>query len=330
MNLTAQRNISLELFEAGPENVLAVGTMLDNEHLIKLEINIYLPDEQITRSKLNMIRVPFPVCREVENVAEKLVGLRIERGVLSQIVRRVGGHVGCSHIKELATNIVYFVASHLVRRRAGFDPVGLDFINKPADERFALTKELLRDSCLAYCQTTPQGLDEQIGIKRMGAEHTHPAPLGDYECSLGAMLTDRIQRYGDRTYLRERRGHETHSMTWNEFGREVFQIARQMIHEGIRPGDRMAMISENRSEMFKFELATVIIGAVTVPVYAGYPPRQLAYLLGHARPKWVVVSGKHQLGKIEKDRHPCVRRYFCMDYDVDCDSWGAEAYSRVG
>jgi len=329
MNLTAQRNISLELFEAGPENVLAVGTMLDNEHLIKLEINIYLPDEQITRSKLNMIRVPFPVCREVEAVAEKLVGLRIERGVLSQIVRRVGGHVGCSHIKELATNIVYFVASYLVRRRAGFDPVSLGFINKPADERFALTKELLRDSCLAYCQTTPQGLDDQIGIKRMGAEHTHPAPLGDYEHSLGAMLTDRIQRYRDRTYLRERSGHATHSMTWNEFGREVFQIARQLIHEGIRPGDRIAMISENRSEMFKFELATVIIGAVTVPVYAGYPPRQLAYLLGHARPKWVVVSGKHQLGKIEKDRHPSVRRYFCMDYDVDCDSWGAEEYSRL-
>jgi long-subunit acyl-CoA synthetase (AMP-forming) len=43
----------------------------------------------------------------------------------------------------------------------------------------------------------------------------------------------------------------------------------------------------------------------------------------------VVVSGKHQLGKIEKDRHPCVRRYFCMDFDIDCESWGAEEYSRL-
>ncbi len=329
MNLTAQRNIGLELFEAGADNLVAVGTMLDNEHLIKLEINIYLPDEQITRSKLNMIRVPFRVCREVEAVAEKLVGLRIEKGVLGQIVRRVGGHVGCSHIKELATNIVYFVASHLVRRRAGFDPTSLDFIHKPADERFALTKGLLRDSCLAYCQTTPQGLDEQIGIKRVGTEHTHAAPLGEYERSLGVMLADRVRRYGDRTYLRERRGPETRSMTWTELGRQVFQIARNLIHEGIRPGDRVAMISENRSEMFLFELATVIIGGVTVPVYAGYLPRQIAYLLGHARPKWVVVSGRHQLGKIEKDRHPSVRRYFCMDYDVDCSSWGAEEFSKL-
>lgn len=326
MNLTAQRNIGLELFENGADNVVAVGTMLDNEHLIKLEINIYLPDEQITRSKLNMIRAPFPVCREVEHVAEKLVGLRIERGVLSQIIHRVGGHVGCSHIKELATNIVYFVAAYLIRRRAGFDPVSLDFVNKPADERFALTKALLQDSCLAYCQTTPQGLDEQIGIKRKGAEHTHPAPLGDFERSLGTMLTDRVRRFGDRGYLRERRGPETLALTWNEFGRQVFQIARHLIHEGIRPGDRIAMICENRSEMFMAELAAMIIGAVTVPVFAGYLPRQIAYLLNHARPRWVVVSGKHQLGKIEKDRHPWIQRFFCMDFDVDGDSWGAEDF----
>ena len=37
-----------------------------------------------------MVRVPFPVCREVESVAERLVGLRIERGVMSEIGRRVG------------------------------------------------------------------------------------------------------------------------------------------------------------------------------------------------------------------------------------------------
>jgi hypothetical protein len=91
MKLCAQRNVTVELFEAGPDNVVLVGTMLDNEHLIKLEINFYLPDEQITRSRLDMIRVPFPVCREVESVAERLVGLRIERGVLSEIGRRVGG-----------------------------------------------------------------------------------------------------------------------------------------------------------------------------------------------------------------------------------------------
>jgi len=329
MNLTAQRNISMELFESGTENVVLVGTMLDNEHLIKLEMNIHLPDEQITRSKLSMIRVPFPVCREVETVAERLVGLRIERGVLGEIVRRVGGHVGCSHIKEIATNLVYFVAAYLVRRRAGVEPMSLDFIRKPAEERFLLTKELLRDSCLAYCQTTPQGLDETIGIKRVGEEHASPVPLGEYEPSLGVLLLDRTERFADRAYLRWRSGEREHSLTRREFAEAVSRIARQLIAHGVRPGDRIAMISENRPEMLMSELATMAIGAVTVPVFAGYPPRPIAYVLGHAKPKFVVVSGKHQLEKIERDRHPWVGKYFCMDFDRECAAWGAVDFASL-
>ncbi|MCH7704016.1 MAG: DUF2889 domain-containing protein, partial [Planctomycetes bacterium] len=217
MKLTAQRNIGIELFEADSDNIVLIGTMLDSEHLIKLELNIYLPDEQITRSKLHMIRVPFPVCREVETVAERLVGLRIERGVLGEIVRRVGGKVGCSHIKEIATNIVYFAASQLLRRRAGVDPVSVDSVPKTPDERFALTKELLRDSCLAYCQSTAQALDHRIGIRRVGEEHSHPTPLGDYEASLGVLLRDRGDRLGEKIYLRYRENDHVRETSFTGF-----------------------------------------------------------------------------------------------------------------
>jgi len=329
MNLMAQRNISIELFESGGDQVVVVGTMLDNEHLIKLEMEVYLPDEQITRSQLNMVRVPFPVCREVESVAESLVGLRIERGVLSEITRRVGGRVGCSHIKEIATNIVYFVASYLVSRRAGVEPMSLDFVQRPPQERFVLTKELLRDSCLAYCQSTAQGLDEQIGIKRVGVEHAAAIDLGDYEPTLGVVLRQRTDRYPDNPYLRWREGSAERMLTRSQFARQVYDIARHLIARGIRPGDRVAMISENRPEMLMSELATMSIGAVTVPVFAGYLPRQVAYVLAHAKPKFVVVSGVHQLNKIERDRHPWIEEYFCMDFDDQTRAWGARDFDDL-
>ena len=329
MKLAAQRNIGVELFDAGPDDMVLVGTMLDNEHLIKLELNVYLPDEQITRSKLEMIHVPFPVCREVESVAQSLVGLRIERGVLSEISRRVGGRVGCSHIKELATNIVYFAASHLVRRRTGADPMSMEFEHKPPGERFTLTKGLLRDSCLAYCQTTAEGLDEQIGIRRVGEEHTHPQPLGDHEPSLGVLLRDRAQRWGERAYLRYRREDAACAMSFKQFASAVFQIARNLMDQDIQPGDRILMLSENRAEMFMLELAAMSIGAVTVPVFAGYPPAQIAYLLGHARPRFVVVSGNHQLEKIERGRYPSVEKFYVMDFDADGKAWGAIDFSAL-
>ncbi len=329
MELSAQRNISIELFDAGSDNVVVVGTLLDNEHLIKLEVKIYLPDEQIVSSRLKMIRVPFPVCREVEAVAERLVGLRIERGVLLEIVRRVGGRVGCSHIKELATNIVDFVASDLVRRRAGLDPVSVDFSPKTPEERFVLTKELLRDTCLAYCQTTPQGLDEEIGIQRIAEVHANKIPLGDYESSLGQVLTSRAERFGEKVFIRTRAGEDESSITWSQFTQNVHNIARRLIDMGIRPGDRISMISENRPEMFMTDLAVMAIGAVTVPVFAGYPAGSIAYVLGHAKPKFVIVSGKHQLEKIEADRHPWIQQYFSMDFDADCEAWGAKNFDDL-
>jgi long-subunit acyl-CoA synthetase (AMP-forming) len=335
MKLTAQRNISIELFEAaGGEDLILVGTMLDNEHLIKLEMTIHLADEQITRSRLDMIRSPFHVCRQVEGCAEALVGLRIQRGVLNEIAKRVGGRIGCSHLKEIATNIVYFAASYLARRRAGLDVVGVDSAHIPTEEKFRLTRTFLSGSCLAYSQTSPLALDESMGIRRLGQVHESPIALGEHEPSLGVVLRDRASRFGEKVYLRYRAdgpsgGGEPVRLSFHDFGRGVFQIARNLIARDIRPGDRIAMISENRAEMLMFELAAMSIGAVSVPVYAGYPSPQISYVLRHARPRMVVVSGMHQLAKVERDRHPWVEAWYCMDVDAAARKWGAAEFAAL-
>ncbi|MBN2563388.1 MAG: AMP-binding protein [Phycisphaerae bacterium] len=327
MKLIGQRNFNIEIYDGGSDEALLIGTVLDGDHLIKLELGLYLPDEQITRSKLDMIRVPFPVCREIETLADRLVGLRIERGVISEIARRVGTHTGCSHVKELAANLVYFAASNLVRHRLGVDPLSSEYGRKSPEERFKLTKELLSDSCLAYCQTTAYGLDKQIGIKKVGEEHTSPLPLGDYEPSLGVLLRDRAKQWGEKVYLRYRKNASTVTITWREFAGRTFQIARHLLDQGVRHGDRIGMISENRAEMFMFELAVMSIGAVTVPIFSGYRPQQVAYVLESARPRVVVVSGKHQLDKIERNRHRWIERFYCMDFDAACRSWGASDFA---
>ena len=329
MKLTGQRNFNIELYESGADEMLLIGTLMDSQHLVKLEMTLYLPDEQITRCKLEMVQVPFPVCRELESLADRLVGLRVERGVLNKIARRVGGHLGCSHLKALATNLVYFAASSLIQRRLGMDPISPGYTQRSLEERFKLTKELLSDSCLAYCQTTALALDERIGIKRVGEEHAYPVPLGEYEPSLGVILRDRARKRGDKVYLRYRKGDEVLAITWKEFADRTFRIARHLLDQGIRRGDRIGMVSENRAEMFMSELAAMSIGAVTVPIFAGYLPQQVSYVLERARPRYVVVSGNHQLDKIDRAQHSWTEKFYCMDFDNSCKSWGALDFAEL-
>jgi long-subunit acyl-CoA synthetase (AMP-forming) len=323
MKLAAQRNISIELYEDGKDRLVVLGTFHDSEHLIRLEVTVLIPDRQITRSDLHMIRAPFPVCTEIEAVGQRLIGLRIERGVLTEIAERLGGRAGCSHIKELANSIVHFVATYLVRLRAGVKPFGEEFLREPAEDRFRLTHDLLRNSCLAYSQLTAQGLDEKVGIRRIGDEHASPVPVGDYEPSFGILLRDRVAKWSDRRYIRYRDGEDEVELTWLDFGNRVMRLARHLIEQDLRPGDRVAVISENRIEMYLLELAVMSIGAVSVPIFAGYPAPLVGYVIRHARPRFVVVSNQPQLEKIERNRHTFVEKYFCMDSNESSRTWGA-------
>jgi len=329
MKMAAQRSINFDLFDDGGDDIIVVGTMLDTEHLIKMEMRIHLPDEQIIRASLDMIRAPFPVCTEVESAVQRLVGLRIEPGVLNEISRRVGGNTGCMHIRELGTGIVQFVASALVRSRAGMDIFNDDHTRRPPEEHFKLTKDLLCDSCLAYSQTTPLGLDEAIGIKRVGEDHRNEIPLGDYEPSLGAVLFDRAERWDDKVYLRFRKGLHDHAVTWREFADQTKRIAENLIEMGIKPGDRIAMFSENRVEMYIFEMALWSIGAISVPIFAGYPAPQAAYVLQHSQPKYLVVSNFDRLDRINRANHPSIKSYYCMDFDGASADWGAVDFATL-
>ncbi|MDP6602483.1 MAG: AMP-binding protein [Phycisphaerales bacterium] len=329
MKLSAQRNINIDLYEDGDEHLVLVGTFHDSEHLIRLEVAIGVAERQILRSDLNMIRSPFPVCSEVKKTAQLLVGLRVERGVLNEISSRLGGRTGCSHIREIAASIMQFVATYLVRIRAGVRPFDEEFLREPAEDRFRLTRELLQDSCLAYSQLTVHGLDEKVGIRRLGEEHGSPIELGEHEVSIGALIRDRMSRWGDRVCTKYRILDDEHELTWSELGDRVARVGRHLIERDIHPGDRIGIVSENRVEMLILELAIQSIGAVTVPVFAGYPAPLVGYVIRHAKPRMLVVSNMKQLDKIDRNQHDFIESCFCMDASDATRAWGAVDFDSL-
>ena len=61
---------------------------------------------------------------------------------------------------------------------------------------------------------------------------------------------------------------------------------------GLEPGDRVALVSENRPEWLIADLGIMAAGCVTVPTYTTNPTRDHAHVLGNSGARAVIVSSQ--------------------------------------
>src|SRR5579862_9496409 len=83
----------------------------------------------------------------------------------------------------------------------------------------------------------------------------------------------------DRVVMMHRQAIQWVSVSSIEFYQRVVGVARGLRACGIRKGDRVAILSENRLEWTVADFACLLSGAVVVPVYATLTEDQTAYVL---------------------------------------------------
>jgi long-chain acyl-CoA synthetase len=84
-----------------------------------------------------------------------------------------------------------------------------------------------------------------------------------------------------------------------EFRDTVRWFATGIRHLGVKPGDRVAILSENRPEWAMADFAILANAGVTVPVYPTLLGWQIEYILNDAGAVAVICSTDEQLKKIE-------------------------------
>jgi long-chain acyl-CoA synthetase len=84
----------------------------------------------------------------------------------------------------------------------------------------------------------------------------------------------------------------------SDLQRNVAATVRVLQEFGVNPGDRVAILSENRPEWSAVDFAILLLGAVTVPVYATLTPEQTAYTVRDSGARVIFVSTDNQLRKI--------------------------------
>ena len=91
----------------------------------------------------------------------------------------------------------------------------------------------------------------------------------------------------------------------SDFGFTVRALSLGLNGLGIQPGERVAILSENRPEWAMADYAILCAGAWSVPIYPTLPAGQIAPLLADSAARAIFVSSLEQLGKILQVRARC-------------------------
>jgi len=116
--------------------------------------------------------------------------------------------------------------------------------------------------------------------------------------NLADMFLTNAERFSDREALRYRVGHHYHTLTYGELRKEALALVKAMTELGIKKGDRIALISENRPEWVITDLASLFLGVVTVPIHEVLSATQMATILAEVEPKAIFYPGQRVGAKL--------------------------------
>ena len=108
--------------------------------------------------------------------------------------------------------------------------------------------------------------------------------------NLAAMFFDQVDRYGDQPFLWAKREGVYKPLSWGDAAARVTALTRGLRMLGVQPGDRVALISENRPAWLISDVAIMSAGAITVPAYTTNTVADHRHVLADSGAKGVIVS----------------------------------------
>ncbi len=121
---------------------------------------------------------------------------------------------------------------------------------------------------------------------------------------------------GKPDLLVSKAGGEWKPISAMDFGYTVRALSLGLNALGIQPGDRVAILSENRPEWAMADYAILCAGGWSVPIYPTLPAQQIAPLLKDSGARAIFLSSLEQLGKILTVRSQCPALEYVITFDA--------------
>ena len=136
------------------------------------------------------------------------------------------------------------------------------------------------------------------------------------------LLNQSVEKYASNPFLWEKNDKQFVATTYLETQQQAHVLAAGLIKLGVKPGDKIALLSEGRNAWIIGELAILHTGAVNVPLSIKLEEsNDLIFRLIHSEAKYIMVSG----GQLKKIRAiagalPEVMNVIVFDEQVDYEA----------
>ena len=127
-------------------------------------------------------------------------------------------------------------------------------------------------------------------------------PRPDAPGSLTQLFFTAVEKFGKPDALQFKRDGQWVPISHRELLDRVRRVALGMRAVGIQPGDRVAILSENRPEWAIADYACLTAGLTDVPIYPTLPAEQIPYILKDAGAVAIFVSNEAQTQKVREIR----------------------------
>ena len=139
--------------------------------------------------------------------------------------------------------------------------------------------------------------------------------------SVAHMFLNRVAATPHAEAFRYPQDHAWESVTWQQVGERVGNLAAGLISLGIAHEDRVALASSTRYEWVLADFAVMCAGAATTTVYPTTNATDVAYIVANSRSRVVVAENQTQLDKLLEHRAelPDVSKVVIIDGNGDGD-----------
>jgi long-chain acyl-CoA synthetase len=135
------------------------------------------------------------------------------------------------------------------------------------------------------------------------------------------LFLDRVAKSGPLEAYRFPKGDTWESVTWNQAGERVTNLAAGLLSLGIQPEERVGIASSTRYEWILADLAVMCAGAATTTVYPSTNADDTAYILSDSECQVVFAEDDDQIAKLTEMRAklPTIGKVVTVDGTADGD-----------